>query len=268
MIKVGIVDDEQEAIDGIKNLLSAKEHIAVAGSASNGLDAIQMLNEKDVDVLFLDVQMPGISGFDVLNSIERENLPFTIFTTAFDKWAIKAFEQNAVDFLLKPFSDQRFFEALARAGDLVELEKHRHLNESLSLLLRELKTKQKGFDQLIPSYPRKEEEQLFVYRSDGRIRFMEQDKILFFESCDNYVEIVTSSSHELIRKSLTSIIEIVNPRRFVQVHRRFVVNVNHIDFLESLGGGDYLITLNDKQVIKCSRSYKQNLFALIGESLN
>lgn len=250
-----IVDDEPLARDFIRHLLDEDEEIELVGEAGNGRAAAEFIRRNKPDLVFLDIQMPEADGFAMLRELGTEKLPAIIFTTAYEEYAIRAFEFHALDYLLKPFDRKRFEKALEYAKSRLasaaeETTETLQINELL-----------KAVDRRQPFLER------FLIKLNGRIVFVKTDEIDWIKADDKYVLIYTGKTSHLVRQTLSMMKTQLDPRRFVQIHRSAIINVERIKELESLAGGDYFVCLESGAKIALSRSYKDELFELLGKPL-
>lgn len=248
-----IIDDEETARRGLAALVSELGDLDLIGTCSNGVEAIDSIQALRPQLVFLDVQMPGISGFEVLSSIKKP-WPQIIFTTAHDQFAIKAFDINAVDYLLKPFSDERFEEAVRRAMRKIEESKEpttardsvqsssRHLKESSSLAGESLDQKNR-----------------LVIKADGSIYLIDFFSVRYIEAFDYYIKIHVETRFYLIRESMKAIAEKLPLGSFVRIHKSFIVNIAWVKTLHKLGNNEYEVELRNGEKLKVSRSLKASL---------
>lgn len=231
MIRTVIVDDEPLARQGIRLRLEKQKDIEVAGEAADGPAAVQLVREVRPDLLFLDVQMPGMSGFDVLAEIADVHVPVVVFVTAHDQYAIRAFDVNAVDYLLKPFTQERFDEALARARrDLAT-------TEPLSRL---------------------------VVRTRDVYVILKAEEIEWLEAAANYVGVHARGKSFLIRSTISNLEEKLDPRRFARIHRSTIVNIDRVAEIRSDAHGDYEVTLTSGKLLRMTRNYSDRLLRGVG----
>lgn len=251
-IKAIIVDDEAPALANLELLLAKDSQIELLAACSDGASAIKAIKELRPDLIFLDIQMPEVSGFDVLKDLPPDNRPYVIFVTAFDQYAIKAFEVNAVDYLLKPFDDKRFFDAIAKAKSLIQQEDRQLLQVKLGQLLRHL-------DQ---DRTQKYLKKLSV-RQGSKISFVKVDDIVWIEADNQYVKVHLKTASHLMRQSLSYLDEHLDPDSFYRIHRSAIVNVHRIESLEPHFKGDYNIRLDNGVIVKLSRHRTEGLKALL-----
>jgi two-component system LytT family response regulator len=236
-ISVIIIDDETLARELVKRYIVYHQNIEVISECSNGFDAIKKINESKPDIIFLDIQMPKINGFEMLELLEDP--PVIIFTTAYDQYALKAFEVNAVDYLLKPFSQERFDEALTKALRYLE---NKSLQENK---LRELV---KLNDQ------RKEYLERIVVKDGQNISIIPTEDIRYLEAQDDYVMIYTSQKKYLKQKTMRYFEEHLNPKDFIRIHRSFIAAIKLIKKIELAEKETYQVVLEDKKTLPLSRS--------------
>jgi two-component system LytT family response regulator len=245
-----IVDDEPLARDGLRMLLSRDPDIDAIHEARNGREAVEFLQQQSVDLLFLDVQMPDLDGFGVVREIGAGRLPDVVFVTAHDKYAIQAFEINALDYLLKPVTADRFAKALQRAkvrlGDApVSATNHRQI---LSLL------------ETIAS-PRKFLHRLAV-RSGGRTVFVDVNEIEWMQAAENYVELHVGGAVHLLRVPIGTLEASLDPELFVRIHRSLILNIGRIQDLQPAFHGEYAITMKSGVRLQSGRLYNEKIRAL------
>ncbi len=241
-IKALIIEDEKPARDLVAAYLKNHENIVLAGEYDNGFSGLKAIHELHPDVVFLDVQMPKLTGFEMLELLEYK--PEIIFTTAYDQYAIKAFEQNAVDYLLKPFSRERFDEAIAKLIDRFEktpwevdpLERiKKHIEESEELIHR------------------------VVIKKSGKIHVVPTDRIEYLEAQDDYVMIYTKEERFLKQQTMKFFEKHLDPALFIRVHRSYIVNVQSIDKIEPYEKTNYILSLKGGSKVPVSRSGMQVL---------
>lgn len=251
-IKTVIVDDEKQAREGLVTLLGSCPGIEVVTTCSNGLEAIDYLTKQPCDLLLLDIQMPAINGFEVLNSLEKP--PFTIFITAYDEYALKAFEVHALDYLLKPFSNERFYGAIERAKQLIQTAVPDPIAR-LSALLKEVATTHPNA--LIHSSEIRA--QRLAIRDSGKIIILDVNDIHWIEAYDYYIRIHLGQKTYVIRESLKQILERLPAEHFLRVHKSAIVNVREVVELEHLQNAEYMIKLRSGVTVKVSRTYKKTM---------
>jgi two-component system LytT family response regulator len=253
-IRTLIVDDERLARKRIRQLLEAETDIEVLGECGDAQQAAAFIEQRSPDLVFLDVQMPGDDGFAMLRALDPEKLPAVIFVTAYDHYALRAFEVQALDYLLKPFDRARFLAALERARSQIRGSKGPDLDRRLSALLETLQAKQKLPDRL-------------VIKSAGRVSFLKTDEIDWIEAADNYVKLHAGSESHLLRETLASIAARLDPEKFLRIHRSTVINVNRLKQLQPWFHGDYVAILEDGTKLNLSRTYRDRVNQVLGEVL-
>ena len=258
-IRVAIVDDEPLARERLRGLLTTRPEFDVVAECHDGAQAVEMLAELGPDLVFLDVQMPELDGFSVLEGLSEtlgeERLPGVVFVTAYDSYAMKAFEVNALDYLLKPFDRTRFDKALERA--LLRLKRTEGVAES-DRELRDFVGKLRADREAAGRHAER-----LVVRTNGKIYFVRVRDVDWMEGDGNYVKIHTQGRAHLLRETLKSIESRLDPRRFVRVHRSSIVNVDRIVSLEPYFHGEYVLTMQDGAKVTSSRSYSEAIRKLI-----
>jgi len=245
-IRALIVDDEPLACERIRMLLAPDPDIQILAECRNGNDALRAIAQLVPDLVFLDVQMPELTGFEVLDRLDPARMPVIVFVTAYDQYALKAFEFSALDYLLKPFDRERFARALSRARAELDRRKAGEVNEQVLKLLTELQHKKKHVDRLI-------------VRSGGKVVFLRADEIDWIEAAGNYVRLHSAKDEYLYRETMTKLESHLDPDRFARIHRSTIVNVERIKELQPWFRGDYQIVLKDDQKLTLSRSYRSRL---------
>lgn len=245
-----IADDEHLAREKLRLLLKKEPGIQVLGECDDAAHTIARIVELKPDLLFLDVQMPGGDGFEVLRHIPAEDMPVVVFTTAYDQYAIHAFEANAIDYLLKPFDEERLHRTTERVR--AELAKTRAFD---------LKNRLVEF--LAENGGKRKTERRLAIKAGGRVVFLEVDEIDWLEAAANYVQINVGSTFYLIRESISGLMEKLDPSQFVRIHRSIIVNLRMIKELQPCNSGEYIVVLKSGKELSCSRSYRGELQQLI-----
>ncbi|HMQ49408.1 MAG TPA: LytTR family DNA-binding domain-containing protein [Saprospiraceae bacterium] len=244
-IRTLVVDDEPLARARIVKLLEENEQIWLLGECKNGREALKSITTYKPDLVFLDIQMPDLNGFDVLSQPEIKQLPFIIFVTAYDQYALKAFDVHAVDYLLKPYDDDRFFQALDHACRQINLNKQASLHEKMVQLLDEHQA----------------EEPINLYslelKEKGRQVRLKIDDVLYFEADGNYLRLHTFEKCHLIRQTMQAIEEQVDPQQFLRIHRSLLVNTHFIENILYEGNNQFLICLKNGIRLSSGRSYRE-----------
>jgi two-component system LytT family response regulator len=252
MIRTLIVDDESLARERIASLLKKENDIEIVGECSDGEEALKVIDTLKPDLVFLDIQMPMMTGVEVIKNLS-EHLPEVIFVTAYDEYAVEAFEMNALDYLLKPFDQERFSKTLARARQRILVSSTTEISEKLNSLI------------LTFSKNKTEEKYLtkFVIKSAGKISFINVDEINYIEADGNYLTLHTANSKSLYRDTITNIAEKLNPEIFIRIHRSYIVKIENIKEMQSHFNSEYIITLKDNTKLKSGRSYKAEVEKLL-----
>lgn len=243
-IRTLIVDDEPLARRRLQKLLQDDREIEVIGLCENGEQAIKTINHEHPELVFLDVQMPVIDGFEVLRQVEAGHYPVIVFVTAYDEYALKAFEVHALDYLLKPFDRARFQRALKRAKSHIRSSALESTNHRLEEMLKQLQS------DVISRV---------MVKSNGRVFFVDVDDIDWIEASGNYVQLHTGSKTHLVRDTMSNMEEKLDPDRFFRIHRSTIVNIERVKELQSWFHGDYMVILKDGNKLTMSRNYKQLL---------
>lgn len=248
-IRTLIVDDEPLARDRIKRILREEPEIQVIGECGNGKEAVKAILEKHPDLVFLDIQMPEINGFDVVNALDAESMPAIVFVTAYDQYALQAFDVHALDYLLKPFNRERLHKAVAHARDQIEGKRIGKLDERLSSLIADLRTERKYLERL-------------VVKSVGRVFFLKVGEIDWIEAAGNYVKLHTARTAHMVRETMNSIESKLDPDRFYRIHRSTIVNIDRIKELHPMFSGDYAVLLDNGTELSLSRNYRERMLEL------
>jgi two-component system, LytTR family, response regulator len=253
-IRTVIVDDEPLARLRVRRLLEADPQIAIVGECGDGEQAVAELRDLRPDLVFLDVQMPAMDGFGVLQSLDAETLPIVIFVTAHDRFALKAFEVHAADYLLKPFDKDRFAAALDLAKKRIGQGHALAANQNLQELLRTISASRHGPERL-------------RIKTGGRIYFVRLDEIDWIEAAGNYVRLHVGKEDHLLRETMAAFERKLDPARFVRIHRSTIVNVDRIRELQPAFHGDYVVILQDGRELALSRSCREKLEKSLGDAL-
>ena len=256
-IRVLIADDEALARDRIADLLKHETNVAIAGTVSTGLEAIDAIRTLHPDLVFLDVQMPGRTGLEVVDEIGAEQMPATIFVTAFDKFALNAFDRAAVDYLVKPFDDERFAQAFRRARKMIELEEVREVTRRLLSLLHEPTTE-------TPPAPKHDYLERISVESRGQVRVVPVDKVDYITADGPYAELHAGDRVFAIRERMQTLEERLDPEIFFRIHRSAIVRLDRIDTLLRHPGGDYGVRLKNGTELSLSRGRREDLEVKLG----
>jgi two-component system, LytTR family, response regulator len=259
-IRVLIADDEALARDRIADLLAHEANVAIVGTASTGLEAIDAIRSLNPDLVFLDVQMPGRTGLEVVDDIGAETMPATIFVTAFDKFALNAFDRAAVDYLVKPFDDERFAQAFRRARKMISLEEVQEVTQRLLSLLHEPPT------ETPPPAPTHEYLERISVESRGQVRVVPVEKVDYITADGPYAELHVGERVFAIRERMQTLDERLDPEVFFRIHRSAIVRIDRIDTLLRHPGGDYGVRLKNGTELSLSRGRREELEQKLGIS--
>jgi two-component system LytT family response regulator len=253
-IKVLVADDEPLARERLTGLLSQEPDIEVVGQARDGEEAITAIHDDTPDLVFLDVQMPQMNGFEVIEAVGTDKMPLVIFVTAYDQHALKAFQVRALDYLLKPFDRERFKDALQRARKQLEREENGDLGRRLLALVKDLRRDQPKSDRL-------------VVKSGGRLFFLRTDEIDWVEAAGNYVRLHVGPGSHLLRETMNAIEGRLDPEKFFRIHRSRIVNMERIQELQPWLNGEYAVLLRTGTRLTLSRGYREKLQDRLGRSI-
>lgn len=261
MIKALIVDDEELARRGLEIRLAPYEDIEICGQSANGREAVQAVRESDPDVVFLDIQMPGMDGFDVVRHLSGSDMPTIIFVTAYDEFALKAFEANALDYLLKPINEDRLAEAVERARLNIEEKQAGEHRAKLLKFVCELTGEELTLEQALATgigearrYPAR------LAIRDGRdTACVEVDDIDWIDAAGDYMCVHAEGNTHVLRGTMKQLEDLLNPETFVRVHRSAIVNRHRVTSMRPHRNGEYYLTLGGSTELKLSRKYKSNV---------
>ena len=263
-VRTLIVDDERMARKRLRTLLARDDDVDVVGECSNGRDAVSAIEDRAPDLVFLDIQMPELDGFSVVKAIGADRMPVTVFVTAFDQYALKAFEAHALDYLTKPFDGERFQTSLGRAKEQVRLREaaksasaqqpatpdaqHAELGDRLLSLLAGIERRQQYAERL-------------MVRSAGRVVFLRVDEIDWIEAAGSYVRLHIGRDGHLLHEGIAALMSRLDPSRFARVHRSTIVNLDRVRELQPWFHGDAIAILRDGTRVQVSRTYREALGA-------
>jgi two-component system, LytTR family, response regulator len=251
-IRALIVDDEPLAREGIRMRLKQEPDVEVIGACKNGREAVAVILRDLPDLVFLDIQMPRLGGFGVIEAVGVKRMPHVIFVTAYDEHALRAFEVNALDYLLKPIDGGRFSEALERARSRIRGENLEAVDERLHKIMAALRVERKHLERL-------------SIKSAGRITFLSVDEIDWIEAADNYVQVHAGRESHLLHATMNSLEGRLDPDKFLRIHRSAIVNVGRIKELHPMFHGEYRIVLKDGTRLTSGRGYRENLQKLLND---
>jgi two-component system LytT family response regulator len=252
-IRTVIVDDEPLARERLRKLLEAEPDIEVAGECGDGAEAVEVIGRVRPDLVFLDIQMPELDGFGVVEQLDPNRTPEIVFVTAFNQHALKAFEVHALDYLLKPFDRERFQLCLARARTRLRQARSGELNQKLTALLAEVR----------PPDPKVSDR--LAIKTGGKVVFLKTAEIDWIEAADNYVNLHIGAESHLLRETMSTIESRLDAKHFLRVSRSAIVNVDRIKELQPMFHGDYTIILRNGTKLGLSRTYREQLQQLMGK---
>jgi two-component system LytT family response regulator len=252
--RVLVVDDEPLARERLRTLLQDEPGFEIVGEAGDGPTGAESIMALSPDLVFLDVQMPGADGFDVIDAVGADKMPFVVFVTAYDRYALRAFDVHAVDYLLKPFDRERFKQALERAQQQLERSNGGDLERRLTAIVQDLK-------------PAKARTDRFVVKSGGRIFFVRTGEIDWIEAAGNYVKLHVGNDSHLIRETMNSVEAKLSPDMFVRIHRCHIVNIEQVRELQPWFNGEYVVFLKNATRLTLSRGYRERLQERVGRGI-
>jgi len=250
-IRTLIVDDEPLARERIRKLLQKEADIEIVDESADGSEAVSAVGKHQPDLVFLDVQMPELDGFGVVERLDRRAMPVIVFVTAYDRFALRAFEVHALDYLLKPFDSERFRNALERAREHIRRRQTGELSERIGELLADLKTGGKHLDRL-------------AVKSAGKVLFLRVEEIDWIEAADNYVNLHIGNECHLHRETMAALEIRLPAQNFMRISRSTIVNIERIKELQPLFHGEYSVILRNGTRLTLSRSHREKLNRLLG----
>jgi two-component system, LytTR family, response regulator len=264
-IQTLIVDDEPTARRGVRLLLERDAEISIVGEAAAGPEAVRKITETKPDLVFLDVQMPEMDGFKVLEAVNGKHTPVVIFVTAYDQHALRAFEVSAIDYLLKPYDDERFWAAVRRAKSEIQRRQTDTLGAKLNNLLSYLQASTpapaaEGADNPVQG-------DRILLKSGGEIYFLKADEIDWIEAEGDYMKFHASGRTHLLRETMGHLEQRLDPNRFIRIHRSTIVNIDRVKKLSPSFAGEYAVILHDGTKLKLSRGYHERLQKLLSNAL-
>jgi two-component system LytT family response regulator len=258
-IRTVIVDDEPLGRERLRKLLSQETDIELVAECGDGREAVRTIQGTSPDLVFLDVQMPELDGFGVVAALQGRAMPAIVFVTAHDKFALRAFEVHALDYLLKPFDRERFQKALARARQQLQSRQAGEVTARLSSLLDDLKggPAEKGEPKFL---------ERIAVKSEGRVLLLKTDDVDWIEASDNYVSLHIGNESHLHRETMSALEKRLSPSKFLRISRSSIVNVERVKELQPLFHGDYVVILRNGTKLTLSRNYRDKLNQLIGKT--
>ena len=253
-MRVLIADDEPLARERLRSLLASEDWLEVIGECQNGSEALDSITRLKPDLVFLDVQMPGANGFQVIEAVGPERMPLVVFVTAYDKYALRAFDVHALDYLLKPFDRDRFEQTLTRARQQLERRSTGDLERRLLELVQDLRGQPHRLER-------------FVIKAGGRVFFVRSDEIDWIEAAGNYVKLHVGTDAHLFRETMNALEAQLDPDLFFRIHRSHIVNIERVKELQPWFNGEYVVFLRSGTRLTLSRGYREKLQDRIGRSL-
>lgn len=249
-----IADDENLARQKLRILLSSEPDVEIVAECRDGGETVAAIRSHKPDLLLLDIQMPDMNGFQVLGEISPAEMPVIIFTSAYDQYAIRAFEAHALDYLLKPFDQDRLHQAMERARFELGKSTDREITQRILQLLSAVKSE---------NAPAQDSENRLVIKTKGRIVFLNVDEIDWVEAAANYVRLNAGGESYIFRETISRTSERLNPNHFIRIHRSMIVNVRRIKELIPVNSGEYIVVLKNGKELSCSRGYRANVQEMI-----
>ena len=246
-ISVLIVDDERLGREVVSHMLEKHPGFRVLGECVNGMDALETIKQVKPDLVFLDIKMPGMSGMELAEQLDDQSRPVVVFVTAYDAFAVEAFEQNALDYLLKPFDQERFDQMIGRVRRRIEQKEEASFAKKLKGFLSTHSDLNVSSSRIIDR---------IVVKESGRVFFVNPDDVDYFEASGNYVALHVEGKSHLVYDTLTRMERKLDPEKFLRIHRSTIVNLDRIRELQPHFNGEYVVILKSGDRLKLSRSYK------------
>ena len=262
-VPVLIADDEVIARRRMARLLRERDDVSIVAECSGGMEAVERIKELSPGLVLLDVQMPDLDGFGVLEELTADQLPVIIFVTAYDQYAVRAFEFHALDYLLKPFDDERFEKTLGWARAQLEQQRFRQLSERMFALLEDHQGKSKSGAGKTSAAPMPLSR--LIVKSAGRVFFIRAEEIDWIEAESYYARLHVGGKSHLLRETLTNLESQLDQNRFLRIHRSTIVNLERVRELQTQSHGEFTVVLNDGTQLKLSRGYRDRLTTLLGQ---
>jgi len=238
-----IVDDESHARERLKKYIKSDQDLSISGECSNGVEAVKIIKKKNPDLVFLDVQMPQMDGLGVIETVGAKQMPVTIFVTAYDRFAIQAFKVNAMDYLLKPVAKDRFEESVNRAKEYFSKKENNEINKRMLDLLQEMRPQKQFVDRI-------------MVKTSDRMYLVKVEDIDWIEADDNYVKLHVGNKYHLLRQTMKSLEDTLDPGIFLRIHRSVIVNMDRIKEIQQWFNNEYTVILKDRTELTMSRGYK------------
>lgn len=249
-----VIDHEPVARERIVGLLQQEQDIELVGECADGAQAVNAIQQQSPDLVFLDVQMPACDGFNVIQQVGPDRMPAVVFVTAYDEYALRAFEVHAIDYLLKPFGRDRFQQTLKHAREHLERRRAGDLGRRLLALVQDVKPEPAKLDRL-------------VVKSGGRVFFLRTDQIDWIEAAGNYVRLHLAADSHLFRETMNNMEARLDARCFVRIHRSRIVNTDRIKELQPWFNGEYVVVLQNGTRLTLSRGYREKLQERLGKAV-
>ena len=266
-IKAIIVDDEKEARDGVQRLLQQDDEVEVVALCKNGIEAIEEIRALQPDLVFLDIQMPMVDGLEVIRSLPMKTLPAIIFVTAYDQYTLQAFEVHAADYLLKPFTDERFFAALAFAKQRIGHKKWGEEQQKMEKLLayHQQHTASSAANAVVklPPGAQHSSNHRLIVKADGKIHLLPYQDVIWIEAYDYYIKIHVKNKYFLVRDSLKNMEALLPENLFIRVHKSSIINIGYVSELATTANGENEVVLSSGVQLKVSRNYREKLKNLL-----
>ena len=257
-VRTVIADDERLARQKLLILLHSEPQVKVVAECQDGKQTISAIRGLRPDLLLLDIQMPDLDGFQVLSEIPPHEMPLVIFTSAYDQYAIRAFDANALDYLLKPFDQERLHHAVEKARSGLRQARDREITSRILNLLSQVRSE---------NLPSQEQDKRLVFKAGGRVVFLDLDSIEWVEAAANYVRLNAGKESYLFRETISRVSERLDANQFVRIHRSTIVNVRKIKELIPVNSGEYIVVLKSGRELSCSRGYRAGLQEIVEWSI-
>ena len=255
LIRTLVVDDEPLARERLRSLLAGEPDVQVVGECGDGCQAVRAIEELRPDLVFLDVEVPNLDGFHILESVGGDRVPAVVFVTAYDQYALRAFDVRAVDYVLKPFGRERLQRALERARAQITRTRSSDLSSQLAALFEGMRSRKAPFLKRL------------VIKENGRLFFLGTADIDWVEASGNYVRLHVGADAHLLRETMNALESRLDPEQFLRIHRSTIVNIERIKELQPWFHGDYHVVLRDGRQLTMSAGYREKLDALRGRTL-
>jgi two-component system, LytTR family, response regulator len=257
VVRTVVADDERLARQKLMLLLKSEAHLQVVAECRDGWQTVSAIRNFRPDLLLLDIQMPELDGFEVLDKIPPEEMPMVVFTSAYDQYAIRAFEANALDYLLKPFDQERLHHTVERVRSELSKSRDNEITHRILSLLSQVRS---------VTAPAPQPDGRLVIKVNGRVVFLDLDSIDWVEAAANYVRLNAGKESYLLRETLGGISERLDANHFVRIHRSMIVNVRKIKELIPVNSGEYVVVLKNGKELSCSRGYRAGLRGIVEQS--